>query len=208
MAHPGGHGEHRLDDGPYVGPRPFRSAEAGRFFGRTREALDLRSIWPAERVVVLHGRPGVGKTSLLNAGVLPLLTAMDEIDMLPVGRLVHQTARPVATQQSDNSYRYTLLSSWAPFDVPPGERTTVREFLSARPKLTNAQGEPYSVLAAIDQFEEIFTAFPAHDDQREQLIDELGEAVRHIQALSLLLIVRDDHLGTLSRRPAAHDHLH
>lgn len=184
---------------PYIGPRPFRTAEADRFFGRQSEALDIRSLWPAQRVVVLHGRNGVGKTSLLNAGVLPLLMAEDGIDLMPVGRLVHQPARPVATDRADNGYRYTLLSSWAPFAESPGQDTTVKEFLSARPRLTNAHGEPFSVLAAIDQFEELFTAFPARDDQCEQLIDELAEAVREIEAFSLLLLVRDDHLATLSR---------
>ncbi len=191
--------ERRILSGPYVGPRPFRTAEADRFFGRSSEALDLGSSWPAERVTVLHGRPGVGKTSLLNAGVLPQLAAKANVDLLPVGRLVHQAARPVVTSQSDNAYRYTLLSSWAPFGEPPGARTTVREFLASRPGLSKARGEPYSVLAAIDQFEEIFTAFPARDDEREQLIDELGAAVREIDAFNLLLILRDDHLGTLSR---------
>jgi len=148
-AGPGERREHGPADGPYVGPRPFRSAEGHRFFGRGREVLELRTLWPAERVVVLTGRPGVGKTSLLNAGVLPLLAAEAGVDLLPVGRLVHQAARPVATSRSDNAYRYTLLSSWAPFGEPPGARTTVREFLAARPRLANAGGEPYSVLAAI-----------------------------------------------------------
>jgi tetratricopeptide (TPR) repeat protein len=189
----------RLAGGPYVGPRPFRAADADRFFGRHREALDIRSIWPAERVVVLHGPAGVGKTSLLNAGILPLLVSGEEIDLLPIGRLVHQPARPVATDRADNGYRYTLLSSWAPFGEPPGPNTTVQEFLAARPRLTNTRGEPFSVLAAIDQFEELFTSFPARDDQTEQLIDELAEAVRETEAFSLLLIVRDDHLATLSR---------
>lgn len=184
---------------PYVGPRPFRSAEADRFFGRHREALDIRSVWPAERVVVLHGQDGIGKTSLLNAGVLPLLISEGEIDLLPVGRLVHQSARPLASDRPDDAYRYTLLSSWAPFDEPSPVNTTICEFLSARPRLANARNEPFSVLAAIDQFEELFTAYPADDRHSEQLIDELGEALREIEALSLLLIIRDDHLATLSQ---------
>ncbi len=188
-----------LVGGPYVGPRPFRTTDADRFFGRHREALEIRSLWPAQQVVVLHGRAGVGKTSLLNAAVVPLLMVEDGIDLLPVGRLAHQAARPVATDRADNIYRFTLLSSWAPFAEPPRPDTTVRQFLAARPRLSNARGEPFSVLAAIDQFEELFTAFPARDEQCEQLIDELGEALREIEALSLLLLVRDDHLATLSR---------
>ena len=185
-------------DGPYIGPRPFRIAAADRFFGRHREALEIRSLWPAQRVVVLHGPGAVGKTSLLNAGVIPLLTAEDGVDLLPVGRLAYQTASPVATDRTDNVYKYTLLSSWAPFADVPRSDTTIREFLAARQPLTTSRGEPFSVLAAIDQFEELFTTFPAYDDQREQFIDELAEALQETEAFSLLLVVRDDHLATLS----------
>jgi tetratricopeptide (TPR) repeat protein len=55
------------------------------------------------------------------------------------------------------------------------------------------------LLAAIDDFEELFTAFPANDGQREQLISELGEALRQTEDLHLLLIIREDHLPTLNR---------
>lgn len=191
--------DRRLVTEPYVGPRPFRSAEADRFFGRHREALSIRSVWPAERIVVLHGKDGIGKTSLLNAGILPLLMSEGGIDLLPVGRLVHQSARPLASDRPDNAYRYTLLSSWAPFGEPPPVNMTIRDFLSARPRLANKRKEPFSILAAIDQFEELFTAYPADDRRSEQLIDELGNALRETEALSLLLVVRDDHLATLSQ---------
>ncbi len=192
-------GNRSLVGGPYVGPRPFRTTDVDRFFGRRGEALDIRSLWPAQQVVVLYGRAGVGKSSLLNAGILPQLMFEDGIDLLPVGRVLHQAAKPVATDRADNGYRFTLLSSWAPFAEPPEPDTTVRDFLSARPRLATADDEPFSLLAAIDQFEELFTAFPARDDHCEQLIDELGEALREVEAFSLLLLVRDDHLATLSR---------
>jgi tetratricopeptide (TPR) repeat protein len=150
-------------------------------------------------LVVLHGQAGAGKTSLLNAGIMPLLAGEAGIDLLPVGRLAHQSSRPFAMDSTDKSYRYTLLSSWAPFAEPEEAGTTIQDFLAARSRSKSADGRPLSILAAIDHFEELFTAFPAGDTQCEQLIGELGAALRETEGFHLLLIVRDDHLATLNR---------
>jgi tetratricopeptide (TPR) repeat protein len=195
---PSAGGASRAAGGPYVGPRPFRSSEADLFFGRSNEARDVRALWLTQPLTVLHGQAGAGKTSLLNAGIVPLLGDEDGADLLPVGRLVHQSARPVAADSAGKGYRYTLLSSWAPFAEPAEAGTTIQEFLAARSRSKTPGGPPSRMLAAIDHFEELFTAFPASDTQREQLIDELGEALRQVD-FHLLLIVRDDHLATLNR---------
>lgn len=185
--------------GPYVGPRPFRSTEVDLFFGRRAEARDVRSLWLTKRLVVLHGQAGVGKTSLLNAGIIPSLVGEAGIDLLPVGRLAHQSSRPFAVDPTDKGHRYTLLSSWAPFAEPAEVGTTIQEFLAARSRGKSADGRPLSILAAIDHFEELFTAFPASDTQCEQFIGELGAALREVEGLHLLLVVRDDHLATFNR---------
>ncbi len=185
--------------GPYVGPRPFRASEASLFFGRHAEARDIRSLWLTEPLVVVHGRAGAGKTSLINAGVVAVLAGEERVDLLPVGRLAHQSSGPFPAEHADKGYRNTLLSSWAPFTEPAEAGTTVRNFLAARRRSRSAAGRPLSMLAAIDHFEELFTAFPASDTQCDQFIGELAEALRETEDLHLLLIIRDDHLPTLNR---------
>jgi tetratricopeptide (TPR) repeat protein len=187
----------RRELNPYVGPRPFRQAEAGRFFGRNREARDVRSLWLGDRVVVLHGPEAVGKTSLLSAGVLPLLSSETDVDVLPVGRLGHQSARPLASAPEHNGFSFALLSSWAQFRQPSAPGTSIADFLSSRPQRMTEGGELHSVLAAIDQFEELFTEFPGRQREREAFLDELSAALERVPALKLLLVVRDDHLATL-----------
>lgn len=183
---------------PYVGPRPFRSSETDQFFGRGREARDVRSLWMAERVLVLHGPPAVGKTSLLNAGVLPLLANESHIDLLPPGRLVIQFTRPLAEAPPHNSYSFTLISSWshAAQWIEPG--MSIAEFLTEQSQHMNESGEPNVLLAAIDQFEELSTSFPARYEERERFISQLGDALREVRSLRLLLVVRDDHLAELA----------
>ncbi|GAA2128777.1 nSTAND1 domain-containing NTPase [Actinomadura napierensis] len=64
-----------MTPGPFVGPRPFEEGDHGTFFGRWREVHDLADLWKTCRVTVLHGASGVGKTSLLHAGLFPRLAA-------------------------------------------------------------------------------------------------------------------------------------
>lgn len=192
-------GASRLAGGPYVGPWPFHPPEADLFFGRDAEARDVRSLWLTQPLVVLYGPAGAGKTSLVNAGIMPLLVGEEGVDLLRVGRLGHQSAQPFAADSADKGYRYTLLSSWGTLAEPAAVGTTIQAFLAARPRSMKPDGRPLSLLAAIDDFEELFTAFPANDGQREQLISELGEALRQTEDLHLLLIIREDHLPTLNR---------
>ena len=63
----------------YPGTRPFEAAEKHLFYGREREINDLTRLTILERLVVLFGKSGYGKSSLLQAGVLPKLATQEEI---------------------------------------------------------------------------------------------------------------------------------
>ena len=56
---------------PYVGPRSFRVGE--RMYGRKRETTQLLNLIVAERIVLLHSPSGAGKTSLIQAALIPKL---------------------------------------------------------------------------------------------------------------------------------------
>jgi hypothetical protein len=58
--------------GPYPGLRPFLSSERDIFFGR-EQMIDDVLVRLERRMVVVHGTSGCGKSSLIAAGVLPLL---------------------------------------------------------------------------------------------------------------------------------------
>ena len=60
---------------PYVGPRPFETADRGVFFGRDREANDILSLLMFHRTVLLYAQSGAGKSSLINTLIIPGLQA-------------------------------------------------------------------------------------------------------------------------------------
>ncbi len=66
-----------LAERPYRFLDAYGPAERSIFFGREREAALLYSWILTRRWLVLYGRSGVGKSSLLGAGVLPLLQESD-----------------------------------------------------------------------------------------------------------------------------------
>ena len=58
---------------PYKGSESYQVEDFELFFGREREAEQLTALILASRFSLLHAPSGAGKTSLLNARVIPFL---------------------------------------------------------------------------------------------------------------------------------------
>lgn len=189
---------------PYVGLRPFSGDEYGLFFGRDREALDVCTLWEATGLTILFGASGVGKTSLLHAGVVPRIAA-DRADVLPIVRMSPQVS--VMPSTDGNRYVLALLAGWTQ-EKPesPSARLTVSEFLWRRPRRFDRYGDPMPVLAAIDQAEELFSG-PVHwGEEREECLRQLAQAVTEHAGLHLLLSLREECLAAVLpyERPLGH----
>ena len=63
--------ETTLEKPRYVGANPFEWEQRNLFFGRHNDIRELYRMIKLEPVVVLHGKSGVGKSSLVSAGLLP-----------------------------------------------------------------------------------------------------------------------------------------
>lgn len=57
----------------YPGVQPFQRDQSDRFFGRDEDVTRFLSLILQEKLVVLYGKSGYGKSSLLNAGIQPRL---------------------------------------------------------------------------------------------------------------------------------------
>jgi hypothetical protein len=66
------------DDSPYPGLTAFQEADAHRFFGRSRDVSGVVARLREQPLVGLVGPSGVGKSSLVRAGVVPALKSSGE----------------------------------------------------------------------------------------------------------------------------------
>jgi Flp pilus assembly protein TadD len=176
---------------PYPGPRPFQQSDRGQFFGRATDAVIVSQWWRDNRLTFVVDRAGQGKTSLLNAGVLPLLA--DEMrDVLPVGRLSYGAAFPSAALPVHNPYTLALLRSWAPGDTATRlARLTVREFFAQRP------GDDI-VLAAIDPADELLADAGPRWAHRRLLLGDLKDALEKEPRLHLLVTGREEAISVMT----------
>ncbi|WP_248963421.1 tetratricopeptide repeat protein [Sphaerisporangium perillae] len=182
---------------PYVGLRAFRKEDGGRFFGRPRESQEVCDLWQANRLTVLYGPSGVGKTSLIQAGVLPLLDPA-KTDVLPLGRVSHGSAYPTAKMPHHNPHVFALLSSWSPLESPTRlAGMTIPAFLRGQHARVDPYGDPVLTLVAIDQAEELFSDFAHRRPYRVWFMSQLAQALRDNLHLRLLISIRDDYLASL-----------
>jgi hypothetical protein len=157
----------------YPGAQPFADDDLSRklFRGREREATLLTNQILANRLIVLFARSGVGKTSLLNAGVaenlraerlLPLTVRVNNIALGPLESLYVGIADACARQH---------------VEYIPGDKTSLWHFFKTAEFWTKDTLQiPVLIL---DQFEELFTL--QSEDQRSAFIDQLSNLIRGVR---------------------------
>jgi len=114
------------DENPWPGLESFREEEGSFFFGRDAEAVALLEHVLDGPVTVLYGRSGLGKTSLLRAGLFPLLR---EKQYLPV--YMRFEVKPGAvplSQQLRQSVRDAIQAE-LPDAVLPSDEGSLWEYL-------------------------------------------------------------------------------
>ncbi len=185
------HGRRGVGLNPYVGPRPFEPGE--KLYGREDEITDLYYLWNAERIVLLHSPSGAGKSSLLQAGLMPQIRK--SFDVWGPTRVNQE---PAAADVN----RY-LLSAMQGFEEGVPERLrrpaeelagqTFAEYVEKRPRRRSA---PKNVALLFDQFEEILTVDPLAVETKRQFFDQLGELL-HNPRVWALFALREDFLAPL-----------
>jgi hypothetical protein len=181
-------------DNPYVGPRAFRPGE--RLPARDQEIYDLTDLLIAERVVLLHSPSGAGKTSLLQAGVAPMLERkqlLRQKPFRPTQLLRVKTPPPAGGVR--NRYVYSVALDLLPHRNPSElDAMTLPEVLK---EVTEPMRTEIPVLM-FDQFEEILILDPTDRKNQEIFFDELGAVLanRHVWAV---FAMREDYMGGLDR---------
>ena len=159
---------------PYPGMVPFRAEDAAYFYGREIEIEQLLQHLRQQRLLMVIGPSGSGKSSLIYAGLLLELTNPRHFDE---GFWLIRPMRP-------GSYpinKLTELLEMRTEDVMMVD-DIVQHTLDLHPSAQR-------LLLLIDQFEEIFTQ--ADRDERSRFITML-QALRALPNCTLLLTMRAD----------------
>ena len=163
---------------PYKFLDPYRAADEPLFFGREKETRLLAQKVLAHRLVVLTGALGVGKTSLVQAGLAPLLQEQGwrVVDI----RLLEDVGQAVQRSLA------AALGKHLPADLPLGELIAQAERQTAE-----------RLVLVFDSFEELFSkAGPAG---QRAAGEALAEALSHPDVdARFLLVLRGDYLMQLA----------
>jgi WD40 repeat protein len=164
---------------PYVGPRSFQKDQRGFFFGRDEEANELVSLITAHPAVLLYSQSGAGKTSLLNASLIPKLEEEEQFKVLPPMRVQGHIPSTLKIGKNTNIFVLNALMSCSNGDANPAKLSgiTFSQFLEGRQQCINQYGEPCPTVIVLDQFEELFTSYPGRWADREGFFEQLGDAM-------------------------------
>ena len=111
---------------PFIGPTSFCPGDA--LYGRDREREDLVDLLVAERIVLLYSPSGAGKTSLIQAALIPALRDAG-FEVLPVIRVTHALEPRPGLPTPRNRYVMSMLLSLEE-EVPPASQRPVAELVT------------------------------------------------------------------------------
>lgn len=157
-------------ENPWPGLESFQESAHDYFFGRTEEATTLLGHVLDTPVTVLYGRSGLGKTSILRAGLFPLLR---ERHLLPVYvRLELQQGAAALSHQLRQSIRNAIRLQ-VPDAMLPADDESLWEYLHRKDfELWSTQNYLLTPVIVVDQFEEIFTL----GERVPELVEEFRNA--------------------------------
>lgn len=187
-----------MADSPYKGLMPYSDEDAPRFFGRDEERTIISANLRASKLTLLYGPSGVGKSSVLRAGVVYHLHQMAERNAVSRGNPGFVVAY-CASWRDDAKIQLTrrIQESVAPFleNAKSGtdSNLTLDQTLEMFSERVGA-----SLLIILDQFEEYLLYHSGTGDGAFD--DEFSRAVnRPDLRANFLISIREDGLASLDR---------
>lgn len=197
---------------PYQGLAAFRETDARFFKGRDRYVHELSDKLNKLSLVAVVGPSGSGKSSLVRAGLLPLLRSQEDWRAVVFRPGVPSTNPFVnlVLALDDQRPRRPLLDVLA--QETQSAQTLAASLLENSEQLAVllerlTQSDKRPVLLIGDQFEELFTAVTdphEHDfDQsvRAKFVRSLAAALRAVPHCKCVLTIRADYMGQALKTP-------
>lgn len=191
---------------PYKFLDYFTAEDARLFYGRESEIEAICSKILAHRSFILHGRSGVGKSSILRAGLMPRLKAEGHRVFVirsftdPLHQMAGALSRP---EDADAPVEGATVTSAAGIREDAEERVLKHLLQQAAKENPNR-----FVIFFLDQFEEFFSLLA--EPVRKRFVEVIGNLIAN-EALPLRLIftLREDLLAEMSHlKPAIPEIFH
>src|SRR6202051_1936394 len=183
---------------PWLGLASFTEETRAYFFGREDEVAELSRRVQRKLLTVLFGQSGLGKTSILRAGLVPRLRGQGYCPVYV--RIDYGKDSPEPAEQIKQAISRTAQRSgqWTQAGVAV-EGESLWEFLHHRADvLRDESGATLIPLLIFDQFEEIFTLAQSDEFGRARaarFIDELADLVENRPPKSLEAKLDEDESG-------------
>ena len=202
-----------LTRNPYVGPVPFRDGQ--KLYGREKETDELVDLLVSKRIVLLIAPSGAGKTSLIQAALIPRLRDRYKLQALPTVRLTYRS-EAIGERSDVNRYALSTMRSleghFAPDQRYSDEQLadmTLGRYFDQRFPISHDGTSRQHWLLVLDQFEELFTLDPLDVGTKRAYLEDLGNVLAGVKAggdesanagpptLWALFSMREDHVAEL-----------
>src|SRR6476620_4666136 len=169
-----------LPSAPYRGIEPFRFVDQPIFSARTEEVRKLVRLITIYRGIFFYGESGAGKSSLINAGLIPALRdegfVAERVRVQPIAGQELVVERIALTDEGTPPFLPSRFAASTDKDQPEPGRVvlSVEEFVRCIEKPPTPQRQDGIATSAavpvlfFDQFEELVTLFEEAPDSREK----------------------------------------
>lgn len=172
------------DGSPYVGLRAFQRDDAALFFGRDAEVQELLGLLTRHGTVAVVGGSGVGKSSLVRAGLLPAIDhgAISDSDTW-VQVVVTPGSTPVKSMAAELA---TVSGAVSPGHVAERLVAGTEGLHEVAGAVLAERGPGARLLLVMDQFEELFVLGDA--GQAEVVVSALRHATSRLDRKVVVVV--------------------
>ncbi|MGH8070026.1 MAG: tetratricopeptide repeat protein [Candidatus Entotheonellia bacterium] len=185
---------------PYKGLMPYTEDDAAFFFGREAEREIITANLMASRLTLLYGASGVGKSSVLRAGVAHHLRQLAQQNLAERGTpefvvVVFSSWRddPVVGMAGRIQDCVTQALNGQTLEPVPPSRSLVQTLQAWTERVGG------DLLIILDQFEEYFLYHPDEDGEGTFAVEFPRAVDRPDLRVSFLISIREDALAKLDR---------
>ena len=168
----------KYEDNPWLGLESYQENQI--IYGRNKEIEELSQGVLNNNETVLYGKSGIGKSSIINAGILPVVRAHGYSPI--VVRLDHSNKHSYIKQLSDLIEMGAHVSECT--IAKPIEEQLLWEYFHTH-RFNKTKEEKSKLVVIFDQFEEIFT-LQNNAAIKSRFFKELGDVLNNVMPKGLI----------------------